>query len=86
MRDLSKMTQEELLAYAQSLEKKNGAKAVNGLSFRVGAKGGVSVYGLGRFPVTLYQSQWDSLFNSAEALKAFITENAASLKQKPAAE
>ena len=49
---------------------------------KVSAKGGVSVYGLGRFPVTLYSSQWHSLFEKQDAIKQFLVDNAASLKTK----
>jgi hypothetical protein len=53
-----------------------------GISFRVSEKGAVSVYGLGRFPVTLYQEQWDKLLGHAEELRQFIEENRSSLKKK----
>jgi hypothetical protein len=56
-----------------------------GISFRVSEKGAVSVYGLGRFPVTLYQEQWDKLLGHVEELRQFIEENRASLKRKEAA-
>jgi hypothetical protein len=52
------------------------------LSFKVSEKGAVSVYGLGRFPVTLYQEQWVRLLGVAEDLKTFIKENSAKLKVK----
>ena len=52
------------------------------LSFRVSEKGAVSVYGLGRFPVTLYQEQWDKLLGAADELRAFIEGNRALLKKK----
>ena len=45
-------------------------------------KGGVSVYGLGRFPVTLYKEQWEKLLDMVEELRAFIRENTAALKTK----
>jgi hypothetical protein len=48
----------------------------------VGEKGGVSVYGLGRFPVTLYYEQWNRLLGAAEDLKQFMEENKARLKLK----
>ena len=54
------------------------------LSFRVSEKGAVSVYGLGRFPVTLYQEQWDKLLAQIEDLRRFIDANRASLKKKEA--
>ena len=53
-----------------------------GVSFRVSDKGAVSVYGLGRFPVTLYQEQWDKLLGHVEELRSFIEENRAQLKKK----
>ena len=54
------------------------------ISFRVSEKGAVSVYGLGRFPVTLYQEQWDKLLGHVEELRQFIEENRESLKKKDA--
>ena len=56
--------------------------ASRGMSIKVSEKGGVSVYGLGRFPVTLYKEQWEKLLDMADELRAFIRENAASLKTK----
>ena len=53
-----------------------------GISLKVSEKGGVSVYGMGRFPVTLYKEQWDKLLDMVEELRAFIRENAAALKTK----
>ena len=52
------------------------------MEFRVSEKGGVSVYGLGRFPVTLYYEQWTRLLGAAAELKAFIEENKGKLKLK----
>jgi hypothetical protein len=52
------------------------------VSMKVSEKGAVSVYGLGRFPVTLYQEQWTKLLAMADAIKAFIEENKAQLKVK----
>jgi len=52
------------------------------LSFKVSAKGAVSVYGLGRFPVTLYYEQWKRLLGSIESLQAFLEENKSQLKSK----
>lgn len=53
-----------------------------GLSLKVSEKGAVSVYGLGRFPVTLYQEQWAKLLGMADDIRAFITENESRLKKK----
>jgi hypothetical protein len=55
------------------------------LTFRVSEKGAVSVYGLGRFPVTLYQEQWDKLLAQIDDLRGFIDANRASLKKKDSA-
>jgi hypothetical protein len=52
------------------------------LRLKVGEKGGLSVYGLGRFPVTLYKEQWIRLLDHAEEIKAFLKENDALLKAK----
>ncbi|HLH37893.1 MAG TPA: hypothetical protein VKX39_01995 [Bryobacteraceae bacterium] len=51
-------------------------------SLRVSEKGALSVYGLGRFPVTLYREQWEKLLGMAEEIRAFIRENDAALKKK----
>jgi hypothetical protein len=56
--------------------------AAGPLSFKVSAKGAVSVYGLGRFPVTLYYEQWKRLLGSLEPLQAFLEENKSQLKSK----
>jgi hypothetical protein len=52
------------------------------VSFKVSEKGAVSVYGLGRFPVTLYQEQWQKLLALSDQIKDFIEENRAKLKVK----
>jgi hypothetical protein len=52
------------------------------MSLKVSEKGGVSVYGLGRFPVTLYKEQWTKLLDMADDIRAFIRANEASLKTK----
>jgi hypothetical protein len=52
------------------------------LRLKVGEKGGLSVYGLGRFPVTLYKEQWIRLLDHAEEIKAFLRENDPLLKVK----
>jgi hypothetical protein len=76
-------TREELLARIDELEKQAGSRKRGALEFRVGEKGGVSVYGLGRFPVTLYYEQWIRLLDSADGLRAFLEENKPRLKLKP---
>ena len=81
MNELTNTEREEL----EQLRKQKAvrdAQAKKGISFKVSEKGGVSVYGLGRFPVTLYQEQWLRLFSEVENLKVFIEENKAQLKVK----
>lgn len=77
---MSEPTKEELMARIAALEKQVGSKKHGGLEFKIGEKGGVSVYGLGRFPVTLYYEQWVRLLDSAEGLRAFLEENKSKLK------
>jgi hypothetical protein len=79
---MSEPSKEELLARIAELEKQAGARKRTGLEFRVGEKGGVSVYGLGRFPVTLYYEQWIRLLEAADGLRAFLEENKSRLKLK----
>lgn len=59
--------------------KKVGAK---GVSMKVSEKGGLSIYGLGRFPVTLYKEQWTKLLDMSEQIRAFLKEHDAELKTK----
>lgn len=56
------------------------------LAMKVSEKGALSVYGMGRFPVTLYKEQWLRLLSMAEEIKAFIEANQDSLKAKDAKE
>lgn len=80
---MSEPTKEELLARIAELEKQaGGSKRSGSLEFRVGEKGGVSVYGLGRFPVTLYYEQWTRLLDAAPRLREFMEENKSRLKLK----
>lgn len=58
------------------------ARSRRGVTLKVSEKGGVSVYGLGRFPVTLYKEQWTKLLDLAEDIRVFIRENDAQLKTK----
>ena len=75
-------TKEELMARIAELEKQMGSKRSGRLEFKVGEKGGVSVYGLGRFPVTLYYEQWQRLLGAADELRLFLEENKGKLKLK----
>ena len=79
------MTDEDLKAELERLKAENERlkkTTAPGGSLRVSEKGGVSVYGLGRFPVTLYKDQWIRLLNMADDIRAFIKENEAKLKAK----
>jgi hypothetical protein len=79
------MTDEDLKAELDRLKTENErlkAERVRGVSLKVSEKGGVSVYGLGRFPVTLYKEQWTRLLDMAQEIRAFIKENDARLKTK----
>ncbi len=69
---------ERLKAENETLKNRN-ARAV---SMKVSEKGGLSVYGLGRFPVTLYQEQWLKLLDLSDDIRNFIKENSATLKKK----
>ena len=73
---------EELKARLTELEKQAGTRRSGKLEFKVGEKGGVSVYGLGRFPVTLYYEQWIRLLDNAAELRVFLEENKAEGKLK----
>jgi hypothetical protein len=73
---------DELKARLAELEKQGSGRRTGQLEFRVGEKGGVSVYGLGRFPVTLYYEQWIRLLDSSTQLRAFLEENKADGKLK----
>jgi hypothetical protein len=53
------------------------------VSLKVSEKGGVSVYGLGRFPVTLYKEQWTKLLDMTDEIRAFLKEHDKELKAKP---
>ncbi len=71
-------TVQELKERIAQLEKEKTAE----LSMKIGDKGGVSVYGLGRFPVTLYYEQWNRLLDNADAVRSFLEENKSKLKMK----
>jgi len=59
--------------------------AARGLTLKVSEKGALSVYGMGRFPVTLYKEQWLKLLEMAEDIRTFIKANDGALKSKVAA-
>lgn len=80
---MTEPSKEELMARIAELESQVGGRKRGTVEFRVGEKGGVSVYGLGRFPVTLYYEQWIRLLDAADSLRAFLEENKSKLKLKP---
>ena len=69
---------ERLKAENEQLKNQRG----RAVGLKVSEKGGVSVYGLGRFPVTLYKEQWAKLLDMADEIRKFIKENDAKLKSK----
>ena len=79
------MSDEDLRMELERLKAENeylkGQRA-RGISLKVSEKGGVSVYGLGRFPVTLYKEQWTKLLAITDEIRAFIEEHDAELKAK----
>ena len=79
------MADEDLKAELERLRAENEQlkqRAVRGVSLKVSEKGAVSVYGLGRFPVTLYKEQWVKLLERDSEIRQFIVDNESSLKKK----
>jgi hypothetical protein len=79
------MSEDDLKAEIEKLRAENDQlknKSVRGLSLKVSEKGAVSLYGVGRFPVTLYKEQWLKILGMKEEIEAFIHSNSASLKTK----
>ena len=79
-------TPDEMQAELERLRAENEAlKRPRGqMSMRVSEKGALSVYGLGRFPVTLYREQWEKLLGMADEIRAFIETHDSELKKKEA--
>jgi hypothetical protein len=80
------MSDEDLKAEVERLKAENEklkSQRSRSVSLKVSEKGGVSVYGLGRFPVTLYKEQWAKLLSMTDEIREFIKENESSLKAKP---
>ena len=79
------MSDEALKAELERLRAENErlkTRGSRGVSLKVSEKGGVSVYGLGRFPVTLYKEQWTRLLEMADDIRTFIADNEGKLKAK----
>ena len=79
------MSDEDMKAELDRLRDENErlkARQSRAITLKVSEKGGLSVYGLGRFPVTLYKEQWTKLLDMADEIRAFIRDNDASLKAK----
>ncbi len=78
-------SEEELKAELEKLKAENEAlkaRTSKGVSLKVSEKGGVSLYGMGRFPITLYKEQWLKVLDMAEDIRRFIQENEGKLKTK----
>ena len=79
------MSDEDLRAELARLKEENERlkdRQGRGMSLKVSEKGALSVYGLGRFPVTLYKEQWQKLLAMTDEIRAFLKENDARLKSK----
>jgi hypothetical protein len=79
------MSDEDLKAEIERLRAENDklkSKSVRGVSLKVSEKGGLSLYGMGRFPVTLYKEQWRKIIEMAPEIEAFIQANDSALKTK----
>jgi hypothetical protein len=77
--------QDDVQAELERLRAENEAlkrRSSKGVTLKVSEKGGVSVYGLGRFPVTLYKEQWLRLLDLADDIRSFIHDNESRLKAK----
>src|SRR3981189_421037 len=80
-----KMSADDVKKEVERLRNENAALkkgAATGITMKVSEKGGLSVYGLGRFPVTLYKEQWIRLLAMADEIRNFIRENESGLKEK----
>ncbi len=79
------MSDEDLKAELERLRNENAALkkgAATGITMKVSEKGGLSVYGMGRFPITLYKEQWLKLLDMSDSIRSFIVANDAALKTK----
>ena len=80
------MNEQQMKAELERLKAENETlktRASRAISLKVSEKGGVSLYGLGRFPVTLYKEQWAKLLDMADEIRTFLKDNDSKLKTKP---
>ena len=82
LRDLSTLDRAQLEALVSGLQAKVDRAGQRKTSLKVTEKGGVSLYGLGRFPVTLYRSQWERLIKAIPDVEQFLADNADRLASK----
>ena len=79
------MSDEEMKTELERLRNENAALkkgAATGITMKVSEKGGLSVYGMGRFQITLYKEQWLKLMDMSDAIRSFIEANDTALKSK----
>ena len=79
------MSDDDLRAELERLRKENESLkkgAAKGISMKVSEKGGLSIYGLGRFPITLYKEQWTKLLDMSDEIRSFLVTHDAELKTK----
>ena len=80
-------TEEDLRQELERLRQENEALKADsskGLRLQVSAKGGVSLYGIRRFPVTFYLEEWETILGMADEIRSFLEKNQASLKRRSA--
>jgi hypothetical protein len=88
MRSPDRESDDDIKAELERLKAENAllkGQRARGVSLKVSEKGGVSVYGMGRFTITLYKEQWTKLLDMSDEIRAFIKENDGKLKTKPEA-
>jgi len=79
------MSDDDVKKELERLRSENAALkkgAATGITMKVSEKGGLSVYGMGRFPITLYKEQWLKLLDMSDVIRAFIAANEGTLKVK----
>jgi hypothetical protein len=79
------MSDPDLMAELERLRRENESLkkgAAKGISMKVSEKGGLSIYGLGRFPITLYKEQWTKLLDMSQEIRDFLASHDAELKTK----